>query len=69
MTNPKVQKRNLSIFILSMVLVVLVLSMALFTKANAAEKADRLVRLETVKVSFNDASCTLSVAPAECVKF
>ncbi len=69
MTNPKVQKRNLSIFILSMVLVVLVLSMALFTKANAAEQPDRLVRLETVKVCFNDFSYSLSAAPTECVKF
>ena len=63
MFNENVQKRNMSLFVVSMISVVLVMSMFIISKAHAVEKGDWLVRFGAVNVSPNDSSGTLSGAP------
>ena len=63
MLNKKQQQNKLALFILSMVSIIFVLSLMMYTKAHAASEGDWLVRFGAVQVNPNDSSGTLSGAP------
>jgi len=63
MLNKSNKNHSVTLFILSMISLVFVLSMATFAKVYAAEKGDWLLRFGAVQVSPDDSSGTLSGAP------